>query len=171
MDAYRTIVALGSNLGNREQTIFAALNSIKKLMGEVLRVSNFYMTHPVGNNADKNFINGAALIESFFEPHDQLDILLAIEKNLGRQRHVHWGNRTIDLDIIGIEQSGKSIKINTQSLVCPHPRAESRDFVLVPAAEVAPNHIHPDFNTTLSNLVKTKNFHLNRAIDFTYKVK
>jgi 2-amino-4-hydroxy-6-hydroxymethyldihydropteridine diphosphokinase len=158
---YQTIIALGSNLGDKKLNIETAIVQIKSSLGSVISVSNFYYTSPVGGNADQEFLNGAVLIETDLPPDAQLRKLLAIEKNLGRERKVHWGNRTLDLDIVGISKDGSPITVNTELLVCPHPRADERDFMLVPASEVAPDYIHPHHEMSLEKLVNLKNYSLN----------
>lgn len=164
---FEYLIAIGSNLGDRLQNLHRSLSLIETRCGNITARSSFYRTAPVGA-ADQEFINGAIILESELVPQDLMMTLLAIEQSLGRTREVHWGNRTIDLDLVlariktSSEEShstpipGNSIVIESESLVVPHPRMLERDFVLVPAAEIAPEWIHPETGSTLNNENKTR---------------
>jgi len=157
MDQY--LIALGSNLGSRELTIARAIALIEEQVGKILIVSQLYETEPIGN-ADQQFLNGALVCQSrITSPFAVLATLLAIEKSLGRTRETYWGNRTIDLDIVlWRREDGKYPRIDTPELVLPHPRCTERDFVLVPACEIAGNWQYPESGQCLSgylSLLKT----------------
>ena len=128
-------LGLGANLGEREKNLCAAIERIKKIRGvEVLRVSSFYETTAWGVTNQPNFINAALKIFSALEPLELLDTLQKIEIELGRVRKEHWGARTIDIDILMIDD----LKINSARLTVPHKFLFERDFVLVPLKEIFP---------------------------------
>ena len=129
----KVVIALGSNLGEREIHIQNALEEMASLL-TVVRVSSFIETKPVGGPPQGNYVNAVAICDSDLDPEELLERLMAIEANLGRVREVVNGPRTIDLDIISIED----LEIRSPNLTLPHPRAHLRDFVLRPWLEVEP---------------------------------
>lgn len=158
MDQY--LIAFGSNLGSRDLTISQAIALIGKQVGGILRVSHFYETAPIGN-ADQQFLNGALICQSTITcPFAVLRTLLAIEKSLGRTRETHWGNRTIDLDLIMWQRTdGESSRIVSPELSLPHPRCTERDFVLIPACEIAGDWQHPESGQCLSHYLNQLTTH------------
>ncbi len=133
----RAYVGLGSNLGDREQTLRAALHELAASEGiEVVRVSSLRETDPVGYLDQPRFLNGVAVLETTLEPADLLARLLAVEARFGRDRAATapQGPRTLDLDLLLYGDR----RISLQNLQIPHPRLHERAFVLEPLAEVAP---------------------------------
>jgi len=130
----KTVIALGSNLGNRELNIDSAVTELAKII-EVSHLSSNYETDPVGGPEQPKYLNSVLIAETELDPHELLIALLEIENRLGRTREVHWGPRTIDLDLI---IAGDEI-INSDVLVLPHPRAHERTFVLEPWLEIDPS--------------------------------
>jgi len=128
-------LALGSNLGDREATIAAALEAVGKLPGtRVLKVSRLIETEPVGGPPGQGrFLNGAAAIETDLTPQDLLASLKRIERDLGRTEGPRWGPRPIDLDILLCG----NLVLDTPALTIPHPCLRERRFVLEPLAEIA----------------------------------
>ena len=97
----KAVVALGSNLGDRFDYLQKAVNEINSLTDiEILEISSVYETLPVGGPEQGNYLNAVATLNTKFEAEELLLKLLLIELNLGRQREIAWGPRTIDLDII-----------------------------------------------------------------------
>ncbi len=144
------LIAIGSNLGDRLELIRQATNQVATRCGIVTARSSLYETAPVGA-ADHSFVNGAFMIRSGLRPEELLRSLLAIEQGLGRTREVHWGNRTIDLDIVmAVDESGNALDILQPGLQIPHPRMLERDFVLVPAAEIGGSWVHPATGKSLA---------------------
>jgi len=133
-------IGLGSNLGDREETLRDALARLAEL-GEV-RVSSFRETDPVGVTDQPKFVNAVAELSTQLAPRDLLDALLAIERELGRDRsrEQRWGPRTLDLDLLlyGGEM------IDEPGLTVPHPRLADRRFVLEPLHELVPGLVLPD---------------------------
>ena len=130
-------VGLGSNLGDREATLRAAL----ELLGDdVVAVSSFRETDPVGYLDQPRFLNAAAALETGLEPRPLLERLLEIELGLGRTRDgPRFGPRTIDLDLL---LYGDRV-IAEPGLVVPHPRLAERRFALEPLAELDPDLVVP----------------------------
>ncbi|WP_127534442.1 2-amino-4-hydroxy-6-hydroxymethyldihydropteridine diphosphokinase [Paenibacillus kobensis] len=126
-------VALGSNIGDRELTLRAAIERLAAHCEIVVeRVSDIYETDPVGYTDQPAFLNMAAAIRTSLVPDELLDTLLDIEQQLGRVRDIRWGPRTIDLDLLLYNGVTK----DTDRLTLPHPRMMERAFVLVPLRDV-----------------------------------
>ena len=131
----KAVVALGSNLGDRFDYLQKAVNEINSLTDiEILEISSVYETLPVGGPEQGNYLNAIVTLNTKFEAEELLLKLLLIELNLGRQREIAWGPRTIDLDLIWFEDQ----TINLENLVLPHPRAHERCFVIKPWLEIEP---------------------------------
>lgn len=135
----RAIVAFGANLGDREATIAEAVRELADTEGVALvGVSPVYETAAIkddGVDADApGYLNGVVAIETVLEPHALLDRLLEIEAAHGRERTEHWGDRTLDLDLIDVD--GR--ELDEPGLVLPHPRAWQRAFVLQPWLDLEP---------------------------------
>lgn len=135
---YRSAVALGSNRGDRLETLREAVSGLATL-GEVAAVSSLYETEPVGGPEQPSYLNAVVVLDSEFEPIQLLDELNRIEAAAGRIRTERWGPRTLDLDLITVVQAeGEWQTVETDRLVLPHPRAHLRRFVVEPLAEVWP---------------------------------
>jgi 2-amino-4-hydroxy-6-hydroxymethyldihydropteridine diphosphokinase len=131
----KAVVALGSNLGDRFDYLQKAVNEINSLTDiEISEISSVYETLPVGGPEQGNYLNAVVTLNTKFEAKELLLKLLLIELNLGRQREIAWGPRTIDLDLIWFEDQ----TINLENLVLPHPRAQERCFVIKPWLEIEP---------------------------------
>ncbi|MFH1876463.1 MAG: 2-amino-4-hydroxy-6-hydroxymethyldihydropteridine diphosphokinase [Candidatus Omnitrophota bacterium] len=130
-----TFISVGSNIGNREANIAHALGLLAKIPGvRIVSVSSFIETEAVGGPQQPKYLNGAVKILTKLPARRLLAHLNSIEKNLGRTRTIKNGPRTIDLDILIF---GNEI-INEPDLVIPHPRMLTRDFVMKPLLEIAP---------------------------------
>ena len=127
----KAVIALGANIGNPLENLEIALSLLREST-EVIGVSSFYTTAPVGGPAQPDYLNAVCIIESELPALDLLSLLQGIEKSLGRERSEHWGPRTIDLDLI---QYGGVLSKSTE-LELPHPRAHERRFVLEPWLEI-----------------------------------
>lgn len=129
----KVALALGSNLGDRAANLQHALDAL--VDSEVLSnvaVSSIYETEPVGGPDQGPYLNAVVLGVSALEPEHLLTAVHRIENQLGRVREVHWGPRTVDIDILAY---GREVW-NTEQLVIPHPRAHERAFVLIPWSEL-----------------------------------
>ena len=134
----KAVIALGSNLGNRELNIDSAIAELAKII-EITHLSTNYETDPVGGPEQPKYLNAIAIAETELEPEELLTAMLDIENKLGRKREVHWGPRTLDLDLITF---GDEV-IDSEFLVLPHPRAHERRFVLEPWLEIEPDAYIP----------------------------
>jgi 2-amino-4-hydroxy-6-hydroxymethyldihydropteridine diphosphokinase len=128
-------IGLGSNLGDREATIEAAIAALPG----VVAVSRLRETEPVGVLDQPPFLNGAAALETTLSPRELLGTLLAIERELGRERRERWGPRTIDLDLL---LYGDAV-VDEPGLTVPHPRLHERHFALEPLHELDPELVVP----------------------------
>ena len=132
----RAVVALGANIGDREENIDRAVALLRDAT-DFINVSSYYVTSPVGGPDQPDYVNAVCIIESELPAMDLLSLLQGIEKCLGRVRNERWGPRSIDLDLI--QYSG--ILSNSPELELPHPRAHERRFVLEPWFEIDANAI------------------------------
>ncbi|MGZ4353794.1 MAG: 2-amino-4-hydroxy-6-hydroxymethyldihydropteridine diphosphokinase [Gaiellaceae bacterium] len=133
----RAYVVLGSNLGDREQTLRAAVGALAAHPAvEVVAVSSQIDTEPVGYTAQPRFLNGVAALETELSARELLELLLEVERRFGRRRDdvPPQGPRTLDLDLLVYGER----EIDEAGLRVPHPRLHERGFVLGPLAEVAP---------------------------------
>jgi 2-amino-4-hydroxy-6-hydroxymethyldihydropteridine diphosphokinase len=151
------LVALGSNLGARTKQLSAALAELARLpSSRLIRRSGWFETPPIGGPAGQDpFLNGAALLWTALAPRQLLAELQGIEKKLGRKQGERWGARIVDLDLLlfdqlMIEDEG-DVELSAE-LVVPHPRMTFRQFVLEPAAAVAPWMVHPTSGWTVQAL-------------------
>ena len=142
-------VALGSNLGNKKENLLQAIELLKNHGVNILAVSSFLVTKPYGVTDQPDFLNGAIKLEYDKSPEELLEVLLAVEQEMGRVRLRHWGERIIDLDLLLFGQE----VIETKNLVVPHKDMENREFVLAPLAEIAPQVVLPNRNETIAELL------------------
>lgn len=130
----RAYIGLGSNLGDRHAALTRALALLASHPGiELVAVSSFLETDPVGYLDQPSFLNAAAAVETALTPHELLSTLLDVERDLGRTRDgPRYGPRTVDLDILLID----GLKLDSDGLTVPHPRLHERVFALAPLAEL-----------------------------------
>ncbi|HEV3446427.1 MAG TPA: 2-amino-4-hydroxy-6-hydroxymethyldihydropteridine diphosphokinase [Gemmataceae bacterium] len=145
-------IALGSNLGDRNANLLAALQALQDRPGIVVKqTSSFYETEPVGGPPGQGlYLNAAARVETRLTPRQLLQALLEVEAQLGRQRQERFGPRTIDLDLLLFDDQ----VIDEENLTVPHPRLQERLFVLEPLAEIAPKAVHPILGLTIRELLR-----------------
>lgn len=146
---HQVVLLIGGNEGDREYLISQALNLISAL-GKLLKVSSIYETQAWGENSEGNFLNQAVVLETSNSPEDLLKATQKIELTLGRTRHHHWGNRTMDIDLIYYDDQ----VFQTKHLIIPHPLMSERRFVLAPLAEILPDFIHPVFRLSSQMLLE-----------------
>jgi 2-amino-4-hydroxy-6-hydroxymethyldihydropteridine diphosphokinase len=132
----RAYVGLGANLGAREETLRRAVDLLGAVEGiELVAVSALRETDPVGRLDQPRFLNGAAAVETELAPRALLEVLLRIERELGRVRDgSRWGPRTVDLDLLVYGRE----RVDEPGLTIPHPRLQERRFALEPLAELDP---------------------------------
>ena len=126
------ILALGTNIEPREQYLKDALAKIEDNNLKIILESSIYETPAWGGVADQNFLNMCIEIETELEAYELLDTIQKIELELGRVRKEHWGNRTIDIDIITFND----LVFNDERLIVPHKYIHDRNFVLAPLVEM-----------------------------------
>jgi len=143
-------LGLGSNLGDREANIRAALEFLKRKNITVLAVAPIYETEPVGFTEQPWFLNTAARVETNLSPQDLFRTLKEIEQEMGRTVVIPQGPRLIDLDLLLYD----NLVINSPDLVIPHPRFHERAFVLRPLADIAPGVVHPRLKLRVKELLQ-----------------
>ena len=133
-------VGLGANIGAREVTLLRAVDLLADADDvDVLAVSQLRETEPLGVVDQPPFLNGAAQIETSLEPRALLELLLEVERTLGRVRGERWGPRTVDLDLLVYGDR----TVDEPGLRVPHPRLHERRFALEPLAELEPDLVVP----------------------------
>jgi len=147
----QAVVACGSNLGDRGGYLRQAA---EKIAGDkkcrLLSSADLIETKPYGNVEQDDFLNGAFLVETLYRPKELLAFLNRLEAEAGRERLVHWGPRTLDLDLIFYEDC----VMRTEELTVPHPDMHNREFVLRPVAQLVPQWVHPVFGESVSRLLE-----------------
>ena len=143
-------IALGSNLGNRENNLKEALRLLEQKGIQIITVSDFITTRPYGVTDQPEFLNAVAEVKTDQSPVELLHSLLKIEQEMGRKRLRRWGERNIDLDLLLYDDQ----IIDLPELKVPHPDMENRDFVLGPLAQIAPEAVHPVLGKTIGQLRK-----------------
>ena len=142
-------LSLGSNLGDREANLAAAVDRLRGL-GELIAVSSFYETEPMEFTDQPWFMNCAIALKTRLMPRQFLSRILSIERDMGRRRIRPKGPRTLDIDILLF---GNSV-IHTPDLDVPHPAMHQRRFVLEPLAEIVPEVRHPVLKRTVRELLE-----------------
>lgn len=143
------ILIIGGNIGDRFNLIMQAKQLLEENIGRIGLISSLYETEAWGTASQGNYLNQVLIIESELAAVQVLNLALQIEKVLGRQRDVKWGNRTMDIDLL---YYGNQI-IDSSKLSVPHPYLHLRRFVLVPLAEIVPDFVHPILKLTSSALL------------------
>jgi 2-amino-4-hydroxy-6-hydroxymethyldihydropteridine diphosphokinase len=151
----RAVLSLGSNLGNSAEILSSAAEALNEV-SEVIALSSFYQTRPVGGPPQPDFTNAVIIIETNLEPDELLLVAQAIEGAHGRERNENtfkWGPRFLDIDLIKCDE----MLIDSPALTIPHPRAHEREFVLRPWNEVDPTATLPGFGA-ISRLLESGQF-------------
>ena len=142
-------LSVGSNMGDKKANLLEAVKLLREdKETRVVRQSSFIQTEPVGYTEQDEFLNGALEIRTLRSPEELLELIGTIEQALKRERLIHWGPRTIDLDIIFYNDE----IIQTDRLTIPHVEMANRMFVLEPLCEIAPYMVHPVFQRTVLEL-------------------
>ena len=142
-------VALGSNMGEKKAYLDMAVQKLDKhRCCRVVKVADYINTSPYGGVEQDDFLNSALELQTLLTPEELLDLLHEIEQDAGRKRLVHWGPRTLDLDILLYDQ----LVLDTEDLHIPHIDMQNRDFVLIPLSQIAAYRRHPVLNRTIGEL-------------------
>lgn len=145
----QAFISLGSNIGDRFGFLKKALEVLQTSYPiEVVNVSSIYETDPVGYTDQDLFLNMVAQLKTELSALELLEACLETEKVLGRKREIHWGPRTIDLDILLFNNEN----IISERLVIPHPRMFERSFVIIPLLEISPDAAIPSLNKAADKL-------------------
>ncbi len=141
----RAYIGLGANLGDRAATLLRALELLARRPGiEVVAVSTFRDTDPVGFLDQPRFLNGAGVVETTLSAEELLAALLEVERELGRTREgPRFGPRTVDLDLLLVD----GVVLDEPGLTLPHPRLHERAFALEPLVEIDPSIVVPGHGT------------------------
>lgn len=149
-------IALGSNMGEKEKYLDMALEEFRK--NEKIRlgkVASYIETEPYGGVEQDVFINSVCQVETLYSPYDLLSELHRIEQLAERKREIHWGPRTLDLDIIYYDD----LVMAEENLIIPHADMENRTFVLEPLCEIAPYLRHPVSGMTTKGMLREEESH------------
>lgn len=143
-------LGIGSNLGEKQKFIEKAVKRLKssELIREV-KCSEIIATPPYGDAALYDFLNGAIELKTLLTPYELLDFLHEVEREAGRERKIHWGPRTLDLDILFYQDFVSSDPL----LTVPHPDMENREFVLKPLDELCPWYVNPVTGKTVRQML------------------
>lgn len=139
-------LGIGSNLGDKEAYLDYAIDQLNKdAYIQVKKVSSYFVTEPYGDVEQDDFLNGCLEIETLYSPQDLLAVVHDIEQGAGRKRIIHWGPRTLDIDILLYDD----VILAEEDLQIPHIEMTKRQFVLEPLAEIAPYKLHPQTRKTI----------------------
>lgn len=147
---HRAYIALGSNMGEKREHLEHAVELLKETPGcRVTAVSDFITTAPYGYLEQDDFLNGCLELDTLLAPEELLFRLHEIEQSEKRERVIHWGPRTLDLDIIFYDD----LVLDTDTLHIPHVEMHKRDFVLRPLSQIAPWKRHPLSGRTVAEML------------------
>lgn len=147
---HQVYLSVGSNMGDRYAYIRGAMEDMEKNRYiRNIKASSLLVTKPYGNVEQEDFVNGAIALETTLSPEELLDFLHETEAGANRVRTIHWGPRTLDLDILFYDR----LVYESDNLVIPHVDMENRYFVLKPLSEIAPNMRHPILLKTVTQLL------------------
>ena len=143
-------LGIGSNMGDKHANLDQALEILAADgHNQLVKVSDYIVTEPVGGVEQDDFLNGAVVMQTLYTPQQILDQIGVIEKKLDRVRTIHWGPRTIDVDILLYDDE----VVVEENLIIPHPEMCNRRFVLEPLDQIAPYRVHPICSKTIHELL------------------
>lgn len=143
-------LGIGSNMGDKHANLDQALEILAAdEHNQLVKVSDYIVTEPVGGVEQDDFLNGAVVMQTLYTPQQILDQIGVIEKKLDRVRTIHWGPRTIDVDILLYDDE----VVVEENLIIPHPEMCNRRFVLEPLDQIAPYRVHPICSKTIHELL------------------
>ena len=154
MASESVFILLGSNLGERQLLVNQACGMIEERCGKIMAKSRLYESEPWGFKSEHWFWNMVVEISTSLSPEELMDTLLAIEKELGRDRstpHEGYVSRPMDLDIL---YWNDGLIADNQHVIVPHPRLHQRRFTLLPLCDIAPDYVHPILKKTNRQLLE-----------------
>jgi 2-amino-4-hydroxy-6-hydroxymethyldihydropteridine diphosphokinase len=177
MDCHSCIVSIGSNQRlinlSSSDVLSTALSRIAVSVGPITSLSRFFRTPAFPKGSGPDFVNAALVVRAQGSANEILEKLHAIEHELGRVRETRWGQRTIDIDLIAVDQNilpdsetfkkwqllpfSQQTKIAPDQLVLPHPRMQDRAFVLAPMMDLCPDWVHPVIQKSVSQMYDVLN--------------
>lgn len=148
---HRAYIALGSNMGDRKGYLDLGVKRLSENRDcQVIKVADYLETEPYGGVEQDPFLNSVLELRTLLDPQELLDVLHEIEQEAKRERLIHWGPRTLDLDILLYDD----LVIDTETLHIPHIEMHKRDFVLLPLKQIAPYLRHPILQKTVTELAE-----------------
>ncbi|MCI8551037.1 MAG: 2-amino-4-hydroxy-6-hydroxymethyldihydropteridine diphosphokinase [Lachnospiraceae bacterium] len=148
---HKAYVAFGSNMGDKKGHIEAGIQALREdrriRMG---KISDMIVTKPYGGVEQDDFLNGCLELDTLLSPYELLEVLHRVEQQEKRERLVHWGPRTLDLDLLFYENE----ILESKELAVPHPELEKRLFVLEPLSQIAPYKVHPVVGKRVKTLLE-----------------
>lgn len=144
------ILLIGGNIGDRPKYLQQAALRIAARTGRITAESALYETAPWGEVQQPDYLNQALRLETELDAPTLLNVLLDVEKEIGRVRRQKWGARVIDIDLIFFNQE----VITLPQLKVPHPQMQHRRFVLAPLSEIVPEWMHPILQLTVNQLLE-----------------
>ncbi len=145
----RAYLGIGSNMGDKKEYLMGAVDAFyDDEKCKVVSVSKFIETKPYGPVKQDDFLNGCIALDTLYTPMELLDRIHQIETSAGRVRDIHWGPRTLDIDILLYNDE----VIDEKDLLIPHPQMHKRDFVLRPLSQIAKYAVHPIFKKTVQQM-------------------
>lgn len=164
----KAAIGLGSNMGDRLAHLQSAIDALNSATAtQVHSVSPVFETDPVGGPEQDDYLNAVAVIKTVLSPEQLLAVTQQIELDANRERKEYWGPRTLDIDILAMDNE----KFETTNLVLPHPRAHERAFVLVPWATLDPDFQIPGHASVSECLSKVDSSGVRPRLDLDLVVK
>ena len=147
---HQVYLSIGSNMGDKKAQLDFAVASLKDMaQNKDIIVSDYIQTEPYGGVEQDVFLNGAVALKTLLAPEELLDALHEIEAKAGRERLIHWGPRTLDLDILFYDD----LVMDRDNLIIPHIDMQNRTFVLEPLAQLCPGKVHPILRQTVKQML------------------
>jgi 2-amino-4-hydroxy-6-hydroxymethyldihydropteridine diphosphokinase len=146
---HHAAIGIGSSLGDRIAIVQAAIDALDEIpWTRRTAASSLHETEPVGGIAQNRFINACAVVETSLPPKELLAELRTIELQFGRTNDIRWEDRTLDLDLLLYDD----LMLDDPECTVPHPEMHTRDFVLLPLAEISAAWVHPRLGKTVREL-------------------
>ncbi|MCB0601246.1 MAG: 2-amino-4-hydroxy-6-hydroxymethyldihydropteridine diphosphokinase [Saprospiraceae bacterium] len=145
---HQVILSLGGNVGQVLDTFTKSRERLIRQVGPIINASRLYFTEPWGEPDQPHFYNQLLMLETGLSPLQVLHECQQIEIHFDRTRTVHWGPRTLDIDILFYDH----LVLDTEELIIPHPRIHERNFILVPLMEIVSDWVHPVYDLSIEEL-------------------